>query len=221
MPYISLNPTTNQVLQTYTSWDAAHLAGALEQARAAQQAWAQTSLAQRAAVLRDVAIHLRMRRDQYAALITQEMGKLLREARAEVEKCATGCDYYAQHAEVFLAEEIVKTDAAKSYVSYQPLGVVLAVMPWNFPFWQVFRAAVPALMAGNAVVLKHASNVPQCALAIEQIFSASGLPPGLFTTLMIEADQVADAIAARRYRQSRSPARKRQGAKWRPAPAST
>lgn len=196
MPYISLNPTTNQVLHTYTSWDAAHLAGALELARAAQQAWAQTSLAQRAAVLHDVAIHLRVQRDQYAALITQEMGKLLREARAEVEKCASGCDYYAQNAEAFLSPEIVKTDAAKSYVAYYPLGVVLAVMPWNFPFWQVFRAAAPALMVGNAVVLKHASNVPQCALALEQIFTASGLPPGVFTTLMIEADQVADAIAS-------------------------
>jgi len=196
MPYISLNPATSQVLQTYTSWDAAHLAVALEQARAAQQAWAQTPIARRAEVLRDVAIHLRVQREQYAALITQEMGKLLRESRAEVEKCASGCDYYAQNAEAFLREEIVKTDAAKSYVAYQPLGVVLAVMPWNFPFWQVFRAAAPALMAGNAVALKHASNVPQCALAIEKIFSECGLPQGLFTTLMIEADQVADAIAS-------------------------
>lgn len=196
MPYISLNPTNNQVLQTYTSWDAAHLAGALERARVAQQTWAQTDIAQRAAVLHDVAIHLRVQRDHYAALITREMGKLLREARAEVEKCAAGCDYYAQNAATFLFDESVKTDAAKSYVSYQPLGVVLAVMPWNFPFWQVFRAAAPALMAGNAVVLKHASNVPQCALAIEQIFGDSGLPPGLLTTLMIEADQVLDAIAS-------------------------
>lgn len=196
MPYISLNPATNQVLHTYTPWDAAHLAGALERARVAQQAWAQTDIVQRAAVLHDVAIHLRVQRDQYAALITREMGKLLREARAEVEKCAAGCDYYAQNAAVFLGDETVKTDAAKSYVSYQPLGVVLAVMPWNFPFWQVFRAAAPALMAGNAVVLKHASNVPQCALAIEQLFGDSGLPPGLFTTLMIEADQVADVIAS-------------------------
>ena len=196
MPYVSLNPATNQVLQTHTSWDASRLAGALEKAHAAQRAWAQTPFAQRAEVLHDVAVHLRVHRDRYAALITQEMGKLLHEARAEVEKCATGCDYYAQNAEDFLREEVVKTDACKSYIAYYPIGVVLAVMPWNFPFWQVFRAATPALMAGNAVVLKHASNVPQCALALEAIFSDSGLPPGLFTTLLIEADQVQDAIAS-------------------------
>jgi succinate-semialdehyde dehydrogenase/glutarate-semialdehyde dehydrogenase len=196
MPYVSLDPATNQVLQTYTSWDAAHLAGALEKAGAAQKSWALTPISQRAEVLHAVAIHLRVQRDQYAALITQEMGKLLRDARAEVEKCAAGCDFYAQNAENYLRDEPVKTDAGKSYVAYYPLGVVLAVMPWNFPFWQVFRAAAPALMAGNAVVLKHASNVPQCALALEAIFSAGGLPPGLFTTLMIEADQVQDVIAS-------------------------
>jgi succinate-semialdehyde dehydrogenase/glutarate-semialdehyde dehydrogenase len=148
--------------------------------------------------------------------MTLEMGKPLRESRAEVEKCAGVCDYYAQHAEEFLRTEPVESDAGKSYVAYYPLGVVLAVMPWNFPFWQVFRAAVPALMAGNVLVLKHASNVPQCALAIEAIFRDSGLmeplaiplthpktagkrlviPEGLFTTLMIEVDQVADAIAS-------------------------
>lgn len=196
MPYVSLNPTTNRVLQTYTSWDDRRLAQALEQAHAAQQAWSQTPFTRRAEVLRDVALHLRVQRDKYAALITQEMGKLLREARAEVEKCAGGCDYYAQHAEDFLRAEPVESDAGKSYVAYYPLGVVLAVMPWNFPFWQVFRAAAPALMAGNAVVLKHASNVPQCALALQAIFRDSGLPEGVFTTLMIDADQVADAIAS-------------------------
>ena len=195
MPYVSLNPTSNRVLQTHTSWDAAHLASALEQAHAAQQAWAPTAFEQRAAVLQNVAKHLRMHGDAYASLITQEMGKLLREAHAEVEKCAAGCEFYAQHAAEFLRDEAVQTDAGKSYVTYYPLGVVLAVMPWNFPFWQVFRAAAPALMAGNAVVLKHASNVPQCALALEKIFRDSGLPAGLFTTLLIESDQVADAIA--------------------------
>ena len=195
MPYVSLNPSTNQVLQTHTSWDAAHLAEVLEQARTAQLAWAQTGFEQRAEVLREVAMHLRTHRDRYANLITLEMGKLLREARAEVEKCAQGCEFYAQHAAEFLRDEPVKTDALKSYVMYAPLGVVLAVMPWNFPFWQVFRAAAPALMAGNAVVLKHASNVPQCALALEKIFREGGLPDHLFTTLLIESDQVADAIA--------------------------
>jgi succinate-semialdehyde dehydrogenase/glutarate-semialdehyde dehydrogenase len=184
------------VLSTHPNWDSRRLAVALEQAAAAQHKWAAMSFAQRAEILRDAAIHLRVNRDKYAGLITLEMGKLLREARAEVEKCASGCDYYAQHAEQFLRDEPVESDAGKSYVTYQPLGVVLAVMPWNFPFWQAIRAAAPALMAGNAVVLKHASNVPECALALERVFRESGLPEGLFTTLMIDADQVADAIAS-------------------------
>jgi succinate-semialdehyde dehydrogenase/glutarate-semialdehyde dehydrogenase len=124
------------------------------------------------------------------------MGKPLREARGEVEKCAGVCDYYAQQGEDFMRAETVESDAGKSYVAYYPLGVVLAVMPWNFPFWQVFRAAAPALMAGNAVLLKHAPNVPQCALAIEAVFRAGGLPDGMFTNLMIEVGQVADVIAS-------------------------
>ena len=196
MPYVSLNPSINKVMHTYSSWDSHRLALALEKTHTAQTAWAHTSFNHRAEILRDVAIHLRVHRDQYATLITQEMGKLLRESRAEVEKCAGGCDYYAEYAESFLKPERVETDAGKSYVAHYPLGVVLAVMPWNFPFWQVFRAAAPALMAGNAVVLKHASNVPQCAQIIEAIFCGSGLPDGLFTTLMIEADQVVDVIAS-------------------------
>ncbi len=196
MPYVSLDPTTNKVLSTHSSWDSHRLASALEQAAQAQRAWSAVPFAQRAEILRDVAIHLRVNRDKYAELITLEMGKLLREARAEVEKCASGCDYYAQHAELFLHDEPVESDAGKSYVAYQPLGVVLAVMPWNFPFWQAIRAAAPALMAGNAMVLKHASNVPQCAQMLETIFRESGLPEGLFATLMIEANDVADAIAS-------------------------
>ena len=196
MPHVSLNPAVNQVIQSYSSWDARRLEQALENARNAQQAWAQSPFDIRAKVLREVAIQLRAHRDRYATLITLEMGKLLREARAEVEKCAGVCDYYAQHTEVLLRPEAVETDAGKSYIAYYPLGVVLAVMPWNFPFWQVFRAAVPALMAGNALLLKHAPNVPQCALAIEAIFRESGLPEGLFTSLMIEVDQAAFAIAS-------------------------
>jgi len=216
MPHVSWNPTTNQPIQTHASWDVRRLEQALEKAHGAQQTWAQTPFSRRAEVLRNVAIRLRAQRDQYATLMTQEMGKPLREARAEVEKCAGVCDYYAQHGEDFLRADAVESDAGKSYVAYYPLGVVLAVMPWNFPFWQVFRAAAPALMAGNAVALKHASNVSQCALAIEAIFRDSGLmkpqaiplahqktvgkrlviPEGLFTTLMIAADQVAGAIAS-------------------------
>ncbi len=196
MPHISLNPTTNQLIQTYASWDSSRLERALEKAHCAQQTWAQTSFPQRAELLRNAAIQLRAQRDHYAALITLEMGKPLREARAEVEKCATACDYYAQHGEEFMHAEPVVTEAGNSYVAYHPLGVVLAVMPWNFPFWQAFRAAAPVMMAGNALLLKHAPNVPQCALAIETIFRDCGLPDGVFTNLMIEVEQVAEAIAS-------------------------
>ena len=194
--HISLNPATHQVIQTYTSWDTQRLAQALEKTHQVQQTWAQTHDTQRAEILRNVAVRLRTQCDQYAALITQEMGKPLCEARAEVEKCAAVCDYYAQHAGDFLRTDPVESDAGKSYVAHYPLGVVLAIMPWNFPFWQVFRAAAPALMAGNALLLKHAPNVPQCALAIEAIFRDCGLPEGLFATLMIEVGQVAEAIAS-------------------------
>ncbi|OGS80159.1 MAG: succinate-semialdehyde dehydrogenase [Gallionellales bacterium GWA2_55_18] len=196
MPFVSLNPTTNQVIQTYTSWDIDRLKPTLEKTHSAQQAWAQISFAQRAEVLRKVALQLRTQRDRYASLITQEMGKPLREARAEVEKCAGVCDYYAQHGEEFMRREPVASDAGNSYVAYYPLGVVLAIMPWNFPFWQVFRAAAPALMAGNALALKHAPNVPQCALAIEVMFRDCGLPEGVFANLIIEVDQVAEVIAS-------------------------
>ena len=196
MTQVSLNPATNQIMRTHTSWDAHRLQQALEKARSAQHIWAQNSFSVRAEVLRKVALQLRAQRDQYATIITMEMGKLLREARAEVEKCADGCDFYAQHAEDFLRTESVESDAGKSYIAHYPLGTVLAVMPWNFPFWQVFRAAAPALMAGNALVLKHAASVPQCALAIESIFRECGLGEGLFTTLMIDVEQVADVIAS-------------------------
>lgn len=145
--------------------------------------------------MRRVSEVLLSRRDEFAALITVEMGKPIREARAEVEKCTLACDYYALCGEYFLADEPVESDAGKSYVAYQPLGIVLAIMPWNFPFWQAFRAAVPALMAGNAVLLKHASNVPQCALAIQQTFLEGELPEHLFTSVLVESSQVPEVIA--------------------------
>ncbi|MBI5890375.1 MAG: NAD-dependent succinate-semialdehyde dehydrogenase [Nitrosomonadales bacterium] len=196
MPFVSLNPATNQLIHTHASWDSGHLDSVLEKSGRAQQLWAQTSFASRAGMLRKAASQLLAQRDRFATLITQEMGKPMREARAEVEKCAAACEYYALNGEEFLRTETIESDAAKSYVAYYPLGVVLAVMPWNFPFWQVFRAAAPALMAGNAVVLKHAPNVPQCALAMEEIFRDSGLPEGVFTNLMIEVEQVAGVIAS-------------------------
>ncbi len=130
----------------------------------------------------------------YARLMAHEMGKPVRQGRSEVEKCAWVCRYYAQHAAKFLEAEVVATEAQRSLVTFQPLGVVLAVMPWNFPFWQVFRFAAPALMAGNVALLKHASNVPQCAVAIEQAFSEATFPPGVFTSLPIGSRRVADLI---------------------------
>ena len=200
MPHVSWNPTTNQPIQTHASWDVRRLEQALEKAHGAQQTWAQTPFSRRAEVLRNVAIRLRAQRDQYATLMTQEMGKPLREARAEVEKCAGVCDYYAQHGEDFLRADAVESDAGKSYVAYYPLGVVLAVMPWNFPFWQVFRAAAPALMAGNAVALKHASNVPQSALACERVFRNAGFPEGVFQTLLVGSSDVETILRDKRIK---------------------
>ena len=197
MPYISLNPATNRIVKTYTSWDSHHLATALQQTDIAQQEWSQTSFDDRAVRMGSAARLLRERASDYGRMISIEMGKPIRESYDEVEKCALICDYYSLHAQNFLRDETVQTDASRSYVSYQPLGVVMGVMPWNFPFLQVIRFAAPALMAGNGCVLKHASNVPQCALAIEQLFLDAGFPASLFTTLMIESSDVVEAIASR------------------------
>ncbi|MBA4142256.1 MAG: NAD-dependent succinate-semialdehyde dehydrogenase [Nitrosospira sp.] len=197
MPYISLNPATNKTLKTYTSWGSRDLVSALERTWNAQRTWAQTPFAERAEHMNLAALLLYQRVDEYAALMAAEMGKPMREGRAEVEKCALACDFYAVHAQHFMQPEIVQTDAGKSYVCYEPIGVVLGVMPWNFPFFQVMRFTAPALMAGNACVLKHASNVPQCALALEQLFRDAKFPPHVFSTLMIEAADVGEAIASR------------------------
>ena len=195
MSYVTQNPVNGAILKTYPTWDRAKLASVLDRVGRAQKSWAAASFEERAELLTRVGTRLRRKRDEYAALITLEMGKLAREARAEVEKSALTCDYYAVHAEPFLEEELIKTDAGRSYVTYLPLGTVLGVMPWNFPFWQVFRFAAPALMAGNACLLKHASNVPQCAEAIEAVFRDAGLPEHLFTTLFVDAAQIEEVIA--------------------------
>jgi succinate-semialdehyde dehydrogenase/glutarate-semialdehyde dehydrogenase len=197
MPYISLNPATNNTLRTYASWDTKHLARALQDAFHSQHGWSRMAFTKRVECMNRAAVLFHERVDEYAQLMAAEMGKPLREGRAEVEKCALACDFYAVHAERFMQTETVQTDAGKSYVLYDPLGVVLGVMPWNFPFFQVIRFAAPVLMAGNACVLKHASNVPQCALALEQLFRDAGFPDHVFTTLMIEAADVAEAIASR------------------------
>jgi succinate-semialdehyde dehydrogenase/glutarate-semialdehyde dehydrogenase len=188
-----INPATDEIVREYDELKPADVVDALEQSQAAYLKWRRTSFATRAELLKSAAQILRERTDDYARLMAEEMGKPITQGRAEAEKCAWVCDYYAENAAGFLEREIVETDAAKSFVTYQPLGVVLAVMPWNFPFWQVFRFAAPALMAGNVAVLKHASNVPGCALAIQYIFKAAGFPEHAFRSLLVGSRQV-DAI---------------------------
>ncbi|GAC1363345.1 MAG: NAD-dependent succinate-semialdehyde dehydrogenase [Ktedonobacteraceae bacterium] len=191
----SINPATEEVIQTFEVYSEAQVSQALEQAHNAFQSWSETTFAERSAHLHTVARYLRQHKEECARLSTLEMGKPIVEAEAEIEKCAWACDFYADNAEHFLADEMVATNASQSYVSFLPLGVVLAVMPWNYPYWQVFRFAAAALMAGNTIVLKHASNVSLAALEIEHILSASGLPSGIFKTILIPGSQVEQLIA--------------------------
>ena len=189
----SVNPATGEELASFAEHTPAELEAALAAAYAAQRAWATTSFAERRRCLEAAARLLREGRDDYARLATLEMGKPVAEAAAEVDKCAWNCEFYAAQAERFLADEPVQTDALSSWVAYQPLGVVLAVMPWNFPYWQVLRFAAPALMAGNGALLKHSPNVPRCALATEELFARAGVPDGLFRTLLVSDASVGDA----------------------------
>lgn len=198
MAFKSVNPATGETVKRVESWNETQLEQTLDAVALASVAWANRSLQQRAEALRAVAAVLRARRDELARLITLEMGKLITESRAEIEKCAWVCDYYAEQGAAFLADELIESDAGRSLVAYQPLGTVLAVMPWNFPFWQVFRFAAPALLAGNSGLLKHASNVPGCALAIEEVFSEAGLPADVFRSLMIPAGRVNRVIEDKR-----------------------
>lgn len=190
----SVNPATDETIQTYDEMTPEQVSAAVAQAHEAWKAWRRTPFAERGMRMKKAAEILRQRKDEFAKLMAIEMGKPLKQGVAEAEKCAWACDYYADQAETHLAPEVVKTEAAKSYVAFEPLGVVLAVMPWNFPFWQVFRFAAPALMAGNVCVLKHASNVPGCALVIEEIFTQAGFPKGTFRTLLIGSRQVKAVI---------------------------
>ena len=194
MAYASINPLNGETLKEFPLWKATELEEVLSSVAAAVPLWQATALEERCALLRRAAEVLRQRRDDLARLVTLEMGKLYIEAQGEIEKCAWVCDYYADNAAELLADEVIGTDAGRSLVAYQPLGTVLAVMPWNFPFWQVFRFAAPALVSGNTGVLKHASNVPQCALAIESVFQDAGFPEGVFRTLLISAAQVKGVI---------------------------
>jgi succinate-semialdehyde dehydrogenase / glutarate-semialdehyde dehydrogenase len=186
----SVNPATGEIIATYDETPPAVVDQAIVAAHAAFLEWRRTSFDERAARLRAAARLLRERRRDYAELMTREMGKVLAGGLSEVDKCAWVCDFYADHAAEQLADQPVPTDASRSFVAFEPLGVVLAVMPWNFPFWQVFRFAAPGLMAGNAGLLKHASNVPGCALAIEEVLRDAGLPAGLFRALLIPSRQV-------------------------------
>jgi len=192
----SINPADGQMIREYAEAAPEEVAAALQRARRAFGHWRQAPFEERAAVLRAAAGELRRRRDDLARLMALEMGKPIAQGRAEADKCAWVCDYYAEQASRFLAPEPAETDASRSYVAFEPLGVVLAVMPWNFPLWQVFRFAAPALMAGNTGLLKHASNVCGCALAIEEVLRAAGLPEGAFRTLLVGSGRVASIIEA-------------------------
>ncbi|PZR77549.1 MAG: NADP-dependent succinic semialdehyde dehydrogenase, partial [Chthoniobacterales bacterium] len=194
MAIASINPATRETIREFQAQTAAEIERTLQMATAAFEQHRRASLAERAEKLARAAEVLEAEGDAYARIITTEMGKLLRGSLDEIEKCARCCRFYAEHGEEFLREQIVKSDAKRSSIRYQPLGIVLAIMPWNFPFWQVFRFAVPALMAGNVALLKHASNVPQCALAIAEIFRRSGFDDGVFQALLIENDAVENLI---------------------------
>ena len=190
-----INPASGEKIKSYQEHTADQASAIIDDVHEAWKGWKQTSFSHRAECMRNATSILRDDKEKWGKLMTQEMGKLTKDGIAEAEKCAWVCDYYADNAEQFLERELIETDAAKSYASFQPIGIVLAVMPWNFPFWQVMRFAAPALMAGNAGILKHASNVPGCALAIEEIFQRAGFPENIFKTLLISSSEVNDIIA--------------------------
>src|SRR5438309_8530720 len=196
----AVNPATEEVIASFDAFGPDEVEMALAETHDAFLTWRERPIAERAVPMRALAGLLRDRVDRYARLATLEMGKPIVEARAEIEKCAWACEYFASAAAGYLADEEIRANARRSIVSFQPLGVVLAVMPWNFPFWQVIRFAAPALMAGNAAVLKHASNVPQCALAIEEAFRDAGFPQGLLRTVLVSGAAIEPLIADERIR---------------------
>src|SRR5881296_3102491 len=200
MTVASINPTTGETLETFAETTPAALERVLDQALAAYQSWSRCSYAQRAQAMREAGRLLRERKTQHARTMALEMGKPLMQGEAEAEKCAWVCDYYAEHAAAFIAPQGRETDASRSLIRFDPIGPVLAIMPWNFPFWQVFRFAAPALMAGNVGILKHAPNVTRCALAIEVIFREAGFPRGAFRAVVLRNEAVAPLIADPRVR---------------------
>jgi succinate-semialdehyde dehydrogenase/glutarate-semialdehyde dehydrogenase len=195
MSIASINPSTGETLAEFVPHDDAAVEERLARARRTAQSWARTPIAERLRVVGRAAEILESEKEAFGRLMTLEMGKPLQAAIDEAAKCATACRYYVEHAERFLADERVEIDGEESFVAYQPLGVVLAVMPWNFPFWQVIRFAAPALSAGNVGLLKHASNVPQCALALEDLLERAGAPQGAFQALLVGGDRVARIVA--------------------------
>lgn len=198
MAIASINPATGETIKTFKSLSPAELEGKLQLAADTFEVYRRTSFADRTAMMVQAAVILESEKAKLGELMTTEMGKPLKAAIAEAEKCAWVCRYYAETAQKHLADQLVETNAKKSYVRFQPIGPVLAVMPWNFPFWQVFRFAAPALMAGNVGLLKHASNVPQCALAIEDVFRRAGFPDGAFQSLLIGSDGVEGILKDKR-----------------------
>lgn len=190
----SVNPATGEIIASYEEMSKEEINTIAEESKEAQQKWKKRSFDERASLLRKVADILEQNKDDYAELMAREMGKPLPQGVSESEKCAWVCRYYADHAKKFLDDELIESDAQKSYITYNPLGSVLAIMPWNFPFWQLFRFAAPALMAGNAAILKHASNVTGCALAIEKLMHEAGIPENLFRTVIADSDRVQELI---------------------------
>ena len=194
----TINPATGKVEYTLELMDAAAIEAILAASASAFPQWSARPLAERGDLLRKVGAQLRIRRDDIQKIMTVEMGKLRKEALAEIGKCADACDYYAEHAAGYLKDQAIATEASNSYVRFEPIGCVLAVMPWNFPIWQVFRFLAPALMAGNVAVLKHASNVPRCADIIAEVLRGAGIPVGVFAALHIDNDQAAEVLRDRR-----------------------
>jgi succinate-semialdehyde dehydrogenase/glutarate-semialdehyde dehydrogenase len=189
-----LNPATGKIVDTYAEFSTEHIRERIAAADMVKAAWRGTELSERSNCLREAADILENEENGLAALMAMEMGKPVSDGRAEIQKCAWVCRHYADKGSAMLAPEEVETDAAKSYVAFRPIGVVLAVMPWNYPFWQVFRFAAPALMAGNAALLKPAANVPGCGLAVETVVKKAGCPKGLFQTLLINSERVREVI---------------------------
>jgi succinate-semialdehyde dehydrogenase / glutarate-semialdehyde dehydrogenase len=194
MSIVSVNPATGKTLHTFEAHSEAQINELLNLATEAFRSYRRTTIADRARMMVQAAEILETEKESFGRLMTAEMGKPLRAAMEETAKCAWGCRYYAENAATFLADEVIATNATRSFIRYQPLGPILAIMPWNFPFWQVFRFAAPALMAGNVGLLKHASNVPQCALAIEKVFWRAGFPKGVFQTLLIGSDRAQELL---------------------------